>query len=122
MNNAISKIKELEFEKILWGIFIFLSALNIYGDNIQELFFINKDYMAEKKAKNIFIITIVISLLIYIYFVYRNYNYFKNAQENNHDTNLYLIRLVGSILVVVGVICLLYYQAFENTPIGTPAI
>lgn len=120
MNDVISKIEELEFEKILWLIFIFISALNIYGDNLEELFFKENDIQSENLSKTIFIFTISISLLIYLYFVYRNYNNYKKDQENKINTNLDLIRLAGSILIVVGVVFILYYEVNETTPIGTP--
>lgn len=120
MNDVISKIKELEFEKILWLIFIFISALNIYGDNLEEIFFKENNLQSELLAKKIFIFTIAISLLIYIYFVYRNYNNLKNAK--NEDTHLFLIRLAGSILIVVGALFILYFEVNKKLPIGTPTV
>lgn len=122
MNDVISKIKELEFEKILWFIFIFVSALNIYGDNIQELFVTNGDLKSEEIAKKIFTFTIAISLIIYIYFAYRNYRNLKQVEQNDEDTTLYMIRFAGSILVVVGALFILYFQASVPTPIGTPTV
>lgn len=120
MNDILSKIKELEFEKILWLIFIFLSALNIYGDNIQELFFMSSNNNFERTAKNIFTFTIAISLLIYLYFGYRNYKYVKIS--NDQDKNLALIRFAGSILIIIGILFILYYNIKEQEPIGTPTI
>ena len=38
MYEIVEELKELEIEKLIWLIVIFLSALNIYADNIQELF------------------------------------------------------------------------------------
>lgn len=122
MNDNASKVKELEFEKVLWWIVIFLSALNIYGDNLEQLFFKNNNIDAEKKAKKIFIFTITVSLIIYLYYVYRNYKYYNVSKFKRNDTFLYLIRLIGSIFVVVGVIFILYYEVKEKTPVGTPTI
>lgn len=122
MDDVISKINELEFEKILWVIFIFISALNIYGDNLEELFLKYNDIQSEKISKTIFIFTIAISLLIYLYFVYRNYNNYQKDKSKNINTNLDLIRLAGSILIVIGVIFILYYEVNEKTPFGTPTI
>ena len=122
MNDNASKVKELEFEKVLWWIVIFLSALNIYGDNLEQLFFINNNIGAEKKAKKIFIFTITVSLIIYLYYVYRNYKYYSVSKFKRNETFLYLIRLIGSIFVVVGVIFILYYEVKEKTPVGTPTI
>lgn len=122
MNDNASKVKELEFEKVLWWIVIFLSALNIYGDNLEQLFFKNNNIGAEKKAKKIFIFTITVSLIIYLYYVYRNYKYYNVSKFKRNETFLYLIRLIGSIFVVVGVIFILYYEVKEKTPVGTPTI
>ena len=122
MNDNASKVKELEFEKVLWWIVIFLSALNIYGDNLEQLFFKNNNIGAEKKAKKIFIFTITVSLIIYLYYVYRNYKYYSVSKFKRNETFLYLIRLIGSIFVVVGVIFILYYEDKEKTPVGTPTI
>ncbi|MCI8794051.1 MAG: hypothetical protein HFI73_01595 [Bacilli bacterium] len=122
MNDNASKVKELEFEKVLWWIVIFLSALNIYGDNLEQLFFKNNNIGAEKKAKKIFIFTITVSLIIYLYYVYRNYKYYSVSKFKRNETFLYLIRLIGSIFVVVGVIFILYYEVKEKTPVGTPTI
>ena len=122
MNDNTSKVKELEFEKVLWCVVIFLSALNIYGDNLEQLFFKNNNIGAEKKAKRIFVFTITVSLIIYLYYVYRNYKYYSVSKFKRNDTFLYLIRLIGSIFVVVGVIFILYYEVKEKTPVGTPTI
>ena len=122
MNDNASKVKEIEFEKVLWWIVIFLSALNIYGDNLEQLFFKNNNIGAEKKAKKIFIFTITVSLIIYLYYVYRNYKYYSVSKFKRNETFLYLIRLIGSIFVVVGVIFILYYEVKEKTPVGTPTI
>lgn len=122
MNDNASKVKELEFEKVLWWIVIFLSALNIYGDNLEQLFFKSNNIGAEKKAKKIFIFTITVSLIIYLYYVYRNYKYYSVSKFKRNETFLYLIRLIGSIFVVVGVIFILYYEVKEKTPVGTPTI
>lgn len=122
MNDNASKVKELEFEKVLWWIVIFLSALNIYGDNLEQLFFKSNNIGAEKKAKKIFIFTITVSLIIYLYYVFRNYKYYSVSKFKRNETFLYLIRLIGSIFVVVGVIFILYYEVKEKTPVGTPTI
>ena len=120
MNNITSKINELEFEKILWLIFIFISALNIYGDNIEELFLINNDKQLEDNVKKIFTLTVFISLLIYLYFGYRNYRYTKN--KVGEDYTLSCIRFAGSILIIVGTLFILYYNIKEQEPVGTPTI
>ena len=120
MNDTISKIKELEFEKILWLIFIFISALNIYGDNLEELFIKTNDKTQEQTAKNIFTFTVIVSLIIYLYFAYRNYKYLNNSSLE--EKRLSCIRFAGSVLIIVGTLCILYYDIKDREPIGTPTI
>lgn len=120
MDDIISKINELEFEKILWLIFIFVAALNIYGDNLEELFITTNDNSKEQTAKKIFTFTVTISLLIYLYFGYRNYRYTKNTSGNEHT--LACIRFAGSVLIIVGTLLILYYDIKDQEPIGTPTI
>ena len=65
-----NEVERLDFESILWILFIVLGILNIYG-NQEEKEYIetnNKDY--EKKANKIFKITLSVTLLIYLYFFY----------------------------------------------------
>lgn len=120
MNDIISKINELEFEKILWLIFIFVAALNIYGDNIQELFLTSNNPNLEQTSKKIFTFTVAISLLIYLYFGYRNYKYVKITSGDSKQ--LSMIRFAGSILIIIGTIFILYYDIKDQTPVGTPTI
>jgi len=121
MNN--NEIEELEFEKKLWWIVIFAAALSIYGDNLEEQFIKEHDINSEKKAKSIFIFTIVISILIYLYYVNRNYKQYELSKlKNDNNTRLQLIRLAGSILIVVGAIFILYFEVNEKRPIGSPVI
>lgn len=59
----MNELEELNLEKIIWIIFIILSAINIYGDNIQQLFLIENNPKYEKKN----------TISIYIY--YNNFYY-----------------------------------------------
>jgi len=61
----------------------------------------------EDRAKNIFLFTLIISLVINGYFIKRNYNELKSAKYN---VNLYQIRLLGRILIFVGFCMSLYFQ------------
>ena len=47
----MNELEELNLEKIIWIIFIILSAINIYGDNIQQLFLIENNIEYEKKTQ-----------------------------------------------------------------------
>ena len=113
-------VKRLNFEDYIWIIFAILAFLNILGDNLQKEFIRKKDKAFEEKANNIFLFTLIISFIIYIYFFYRNYKVFINANEN--EKSLLIIKLGGSALLIAGVVALIYFQINQTDFIGTPAI
>ncbi|MEG0799114.1 MAG: hypothetical protein RSD96_00650 [Bacilli bacterium] len=117
-----SELKELSFEKIIWVVFIIISLLNIYGTSLLEEYAKTKDSTDKLTAKKIFIFTVIVSFLIYAYFVYRNYKQLKENERNNKDTKLYYIRFIGSLLIIAGVLFILYFQIFEPDLTGSPAI
>jgi uncharacterized membrane protein YidH (DUF202 family) len=122
MNVKEKEIKGLDTEIILSVIFIFTSLMNIYGDKIQKKFLLTGEKNEETRAKNWFALALIISIIIYLYYVYRNYNSLKEAVIKNENINKHYIRLFGTILIVVGALCLLYFVEESTTPIGQPAI
>ena len=79
MNSYEEKeIKRLNFEDILWVIFIFLSIMNIVSNNFQKQYVVSGEEYYEDRAGNISIFVLTILLLIYLYFFIRNYNMYKN--------------------------------------------
>ena len=104
MNN---NIKEIKIDEIIWGIFILLSILNIIGDE-------NKKIHNNKKAKNIFTFTIAISFIIYLYIFKKNYKLLKETKFYNINPNIYEIRVIGSFLITLGALFLLYFQLNDS--------
>lgn len=113
------EIKRLNFEDFLLIIFICLSILNIIGDYLMKDYLKYNNINSKNKSKKIFDFTLSITILIYLYFVIRNYNSYKNIDESKKQ--LYSIKLFGSILIIVGSILLFYFQKKENSFIGVPA-
>ena len=107
-NNNQNEYKRLLFEDNISIVFIILSVLNIKANNIVEDALITNNYDNYNKAINIYKFNIVISILIYIYFVTRNYNFYKNAIENNENPSFEKIRVLGSVLILIGTILLAY--------------
>jgi len=117
MNIFDNDLDRLNFEDIIWYIFIGISILNIIGDKFLKEFIISKDKNKEKEANYLFLIIIIITILIYIYFFIRNYNaYIKCSEE---EKEIYLVKLFGSVFFVVGGVCLLYFQVNNSDFIGT---
>ena len=105
MNN--DKIKELTFENYIWVIYIVVAIVNIYGDELIKKSIIEKDFQANKEAINI---------IIYFYFLLRNYRDFKKYENDKK----YLVRFIGSVLVLVGTFCFFYFQ--ENISVESESI
>lgn len=114
------KIEELKIDEGIWIIFILLSLLNIYGDECEKDYYTYNDFKKDQTAKKIFTFTVFISLIIYIYFAYRNYQTVENLRNQNKDYSLHKIRLIGSIFVVTGVFLLLYFQ-IGNSSANNPS-
>ena len=67
MDNIEKEIKRLDFEDIIWMVFIILSILNIVGNDNQKKYMISNNQYYEDKANNISIF--VLTILFIIYFI-----------------------------------------------------
>ena len=116
-----SEIDRLNFEDILWIIFICLSIMNIVANYYQKEYVVFNYQYYEDKANNISIIVLSILLFVYLYFFLRNYNMYKNKGIDVAKEDF--IKVVGSFLFVIGTICLLYFQiSSDDNFIGGPAL
>ena len=122
MNDSLYReIRRLNFEDLLWVIFIFLSIMNIVSNKFQKEYVINDDQYYEDRANNISICVLTILVFIYLYFFLRNYNMYKNKGIDVAKEDF--IKVVGSLLFVIGTICLLYFQiSSDDNFIGGPAL
>ena len=120
-DNVWSEIKRLNFEDLLWILFIVTSILNIIGNNYQKKYIVSNDSCYEDRANDIYIIILVIVLMIYLYFFTRNYRMYKSKLGS--ATTEDLIKVMGSAFFIVGTLCLLYFQVNSKSNfIGGPAI
>ena len=114
------EIERLNYENILWIIFIVGAILNILGDKLFEEFLLTGSSEKEKMAREIYNAVTILSILLYFYFTNRNYKFYLDAKESNENTNLEAIRFIGSVLLLVGASLILYAQV--NSPLrGSPA-
>lgn len=115
-NNVEEMVKRLSFENLIWIGFIITSALDIYGDEMIKKGLLTNDKNSQKKADKLFLGVSYFSILVYIYFLLRNYNDYKI-----HKKDHYQIRFIGSILILSGALCLLYFQKKNMTPTESPS-
>lgn len=114
------EISRLNFEDFLWFIFALLCFLNIKGDKDDKEYLKTNNKYYKNESNKIFEFTLIITSLIYIYFFFRNYIFLNRVKDSQKQ--LYRIKLLGSSLLLAGVICLIYFQVNNNSFIGSPAL
>lgn len=121
MNDSLYReIRRLNFEDLLWVIFIFLSIMNIVSNKFQKEYVISNDQYYEDRANNISICVLTILVFIYLYFFLRNYNMYNNKDNPQNED---LVKVIGSFLFIIGTLCLLYFQVNSNDNfIGEPVL
>ena len=110
-NNVFREIERLNFEDILCIVFIILSILNIISNKYQKDYVRSNIQYYEDYANNISIIVLIVLFFLYLYYFIRNYNMY-NSKVNATKTDL--IKVMGSLFFIIGVLCLLYFQINSN--------
>lgn len=119
-NEKMKEIERLNFEDILWIIFIFLSVMNIVSNNYQKEYVKSNMQYYEDKANNVSIFVLTTLFFLYLYFFLRNYNMYSNK---DNPSKADLVKVTGSLLFICGVLCLLYFQVHsDDNFIGGPAL
>lgn len=116
MNDEDELIRRLSFENFIWITFIIVSAIDIYGDELIKRSVRENDEKAQQRAESLFLFVALISILVYVYFFYRNYTDYQK-----HCNKYYGIRLFGSILILVGTLCLVYFQLYNTKEVELPS-
>ena len=103
-------------------ILIGANILNIFGNNVYDKYKIERNINIISKAKVYYFLGLFITLGVYVYFLKRNKENIIELEKRGKDTGPSIIRLFGSSLFVIGIICFIYYQANEEFPNGSPEI
>lgn len=119
-DKIIEQIKKLNIDDFICVIFIGLALLNIYGDSNDRNYLLTHDIHFKDTSNKIFTFTVFITLIVYIYYFNLNCKVYDSLPEEKKQ--LYLIKLFGSIFLLVGGICLLYFQLRQTSSLGAPEI
>ena len=106
------EINRLNFENFIWIVFASLCLLNIRGDNLEMESIEENNDSFHNEANKVFEFTLSITFLIYIYL--------KKAPKSKK--RLYEIKTLGSLLLIAGIICLIYFQKRQTSFEGSPAL
>lgn len=116
----LDDLDRLNFEDKIWLVFTIISILNIKGTFKEKEYLITNSEYSKRISNNIFLFTLIISFFIYLYFLHRNHLAYIDASSN--QKNLYKVKMLGSILLIIGVICLIYFQTNQTSLIDSPTI
>lgn len=107
-NDNFTEYNRLLFEDNISIVFIIVSLINIKANNIVEDAIITNNYEKYQRAITLYKINIIITILVYIYFIIRNVYFYNQALENNEDPSFEKIRVIGSVLILIGTLMLAY--------------
>ncbi len=102
MSDIAEEIKSVNTEKLLSIVFIIVGVTNIIGDNILIDALKTNDECLRARANTIFLWGLIISFIIYVVIVARNYNFYRQKKEAGLDASLEQRRLFGSVLILFG--------------------
>lgn len=108
----VNELKRLNFEDILWLFYGSIILFNIFGNYYEKVYLKTNSKIVGKKYNSIFEIILILTFFIYIYLFVRNYNKYQNAPVE--EKREYLIRVIGAVFLIAGIICFIYYQDEER--------
>lgn len=115
--NIYDELRRLDIETFVAFTFIIASIINITGDNQKRKYLYSGVEQFDENARKLYILVQIITVTACFYFVYRNKNNLEN--ENSWANN---IRLIGSILILIGAIMVLISQVTDGSEVESPLI
>lgn len=76
---TLEELKRLKFEDFLWIVFGISCFLNVYGDYNNKEYLLTHNNYYKSNSNKIFEITLIITFFIYLYFLSRNYKFYKKS-------------------------------------------
>lgn len=110
-----SFIKILESQKSIRAIFVVLNVFAWIADDNLESNLNGNDANSKRTSKRIYIIIIVISFIINVYYLYLNNAQLKDNNKNSRNKQSINLRSSALILVIVSLIIFFYLEATEPT-------
>ena len=110
----------LNNDNALTAILIVVAIITIAGNNTYKKYYQTGLKKFVDNSKVYYITSLTIALGIYLIFEKSNYENLKNKVMNSDNPTPAFIRLVGSVLIVIGTLCFIYYQLNEEYPAGGP--
>lgn len=114
--NINNQLNTIQLNRFVNYLVLLAALLNLYALNLREKNLLNN--IKSNKPKNIFMIVLLLGVISNLIIFNRN---LKELKENNNN-QLYRIRQLGNTLVLVALICVIYYESQTNDNTDSPFI
>ena len=104
MNNSIfEKIKETNFEDIIWLTYFFTIIANLYSNYLERDYIKNNNIRSRNLFRQINLYVLVIAFFIYLYFVFLSYKSIRNLRSNATQKKVFLtnLTLISALLFLI---------------------
>ncbi len=118
MNIFNDKMELLDIEDFCFILFIIASLIDING-NEQARIFLLKNKKLNNDLRNQYLLASFLILIVFFIFYLRNLNNLNKLDGKNQEYIYALTRYIGSLLIVLGQILIIFYYfnttTFSNT-------
>lgn len=116
MNDINEQLKEIAIEDFIWIIFIFTSIAALLSDNFEKKWLLTKNKKDYVTYKEINIVLLIISFLVYLYFFIINYKKYKQAHQTGTIKDMFFndINFVAASLFLIAGLLNLYTETADN--------
>lgn len=111
-DDVMKQLDRLGFEDFLWLFYGSIIIANIFGNYYEKKYLKTNNRCDGIRYNYIFEIVLILTFMIYIYLYLRNYNNYQKASIN--EKGIYFVRVIGSCLLVAGIVCFIYYQDYQR--------
>lgn len=111
-NETINELNRLKFEDYLMLFYGSIIIANIFGNYYEKEYLKTHNKVFEIKYNTIFETIFILTFFIYIYLFVRNYNQYQKV--SNYEKKIHLVRVFGSALLIVSILCFIYYQDYQR--------
>lgn len=115
-SNNENLFKRINIDTFIAIVYIIISLMNISANRLRKRYIIYNDSEFNSKARDIYIIVQFVTVVVSAYFLYRNYNDYKNNKNEKE------LRLIGSILIFIGALLVLISQVDDSDNDEVPII
>lgn len=117
LNLLNRQLERISIENFIWLVYFFLVGFNIYSNYLEKKYILDKDINAKQKFRKINENVLLISLIIYMYFLFLNWQDLTNLKltDSKKRIKLTTYSFIASILFVIGGLLTLYVAININT-------